>query len=127
MVVHRIKLFYSKNGASAFHTWLQTWDSNRASDTADGLVNDIPAETVSPQDAGDSEYYAVSLSYQFSEAFTTVFDEPYNSLQNNCSWCRIAYHKCEHDEATPTACEYEQKQDHGTVPSYVPTIDINTQ
>jgi hypothetical protein len=130
MVVHRIKLYYSTTGATALHDWIKDWESNHETGTDDGLPTfseRIPVEPVTPQDSTNEEYYSVSLSFEFSEDLQTIFEEPYAALQTNCSWSRIGYHECEHDETDPSPCSWEQELTHGIVPDHVPDIDIPTQ
>jgi hypothetical protein len=124
MSVHRIHLFYSAAGSTAFHNWLADWDDARDGDTGDELTNEIPDAPVTPRDDSNAEYYSATLSYDFGEPPTEVLREPYHALTDHCDWGRLGYHECDHDESDPEPCAFTSDHvlEDGAVPDHVPTF-----
>jgi hypothetical protein len=121
-MIHRVRLHYSTTGSQTFHDWLTQWQSHKPTDTADSVVNDIPESPVSVQPDTDDDYYAVSLSYEFSMSVETVFREPYQALSDYCEWHRVGYHACTHDQDSPDECRIDRVLADGPVPAYVPSV-----
>jgi hypothetical protein len=122
MTVHRIRLYYNAADAQTFHEWLTQWQSDKPTDTADNVVNDIPESPVSAQLDIDAAYYKVSLTYEFSMSAVTVFREPYEALVKHCEWSVAAYHQCTHDEIDPVDCNWDRVERDQPVPAYVPSL-----
>jgi hypothetical protein len=37
-------------------------------------------------------------------------------------WYRLGYHECDHDEDSPTGCDWEQVRENGSVPPDIPRL-----
>jgi hypothetical protein len=101
---------------------LRDWQQNRNADLVDGITNDIPDSTTDPEEPTDSEFYSVSLSYDFAEDPKVILEDPYQALRDYCSWSRVGYHECDHDEADPTPCFWNDVLEHGNIPTHIPDL-----
>lgn len=120
MTAHRIRLFHSISEADSYHDWLETWLTNMSPWDYPDVDNTVPELQT---DMDGNEYYATELAFDWSHDKAILLDNLSGYADSYCSWNRIGYHVCDHDEDSPTACSWEEIRENGTVPNYVPTLN----
>lgn len=123
MVVHRVHLYYSTNGANSFHGWLSTWMTNMQPWTDDEVVNEVPSNMRNTNIDGDGvDYYAVQLAFEWTEDKSIILDQINGYLSSYCDWHRIGYHVCDHDEQERDGCSWDEVREGGSVPDDIPSL-----
>jgi hypothetical protein len=121
MPLHKIKLCYSVDGATAFHNWLQDWHDSVSTQTSDRITNEIPKETITKIGV-DDEWYNVMFSYNSTEDITEL-QLLYDKIAEYCAWSVVGYHNCPDvkNVADPERCIIEESDIYrdGDLPGYI--------
>ena len=67
-------------------------------------------------------HFRGDVRFEFTDDKPELLTQIETDLSGIASWYRIGYHKCDHDEDTPTPCAWEQTRDGGDVPDAIPSI-----
>jgi hypothetical protein len=119
-MIHRIRLCYSTTGAASFNGWLETWLTNMEPWADPEVTNDVPTTT---ETIDGDVYHRGDLAFEWTEDRAIILDQLDQYLAAYCSWHRIGYHECGHDEENGGPCSWDEQRESGAVPGYVPSFD----
>jgi hypothetical protein len=98
--------------------WLSTHTPWAADPTSHEIILlDDPLSEADPYFRGD-------LRFVWDSDMSAIYSQIETDLSGVTSWYQIAYHECTHDEETPQPCSWDEVRENGTIPSDIPTIDV---
>lgn len=105
-------------------TAIQNWVDNYSEWTGDPVTHELVETNAAMDDSGTTYLRGDWRFHDQGEAATDILDDLSSRLQsiNSGLWHRLGYHVCDHDEATATACSWDQTLEWGTVPNDIPTF-----
>lgn len=122
MTVHMVRLFLEPprgEADSAVDNWVQN-HNEWTDDPVDHSLIETTDEDGNTMVVGDYRFVQDST---VTELLDTLEDR-LSSLQGGL-WYRIGYHACTHDEDDPQPCSWDEKRENGTVPDFVPSIEVS--
>ena len=116
MSLHRVRLEYEQTGGEQFNEWVAVWLTNM-SPWAD-RENTVPALVDSTLTDAPAHYRG-DFTFAWSEDKSIIMDQLWGYLTAYCSWARLQYHVCDHDEENRGGCAWQETNEHGTIPEEI--------
>lgn len=125
MAVHMIRVLASADGMThaEITTAMDAWVGNHSEWAEDTAPHHITARNTHIDGSG-TDYYGGDYRFHTTDAKRGLLTACAARLRNEVAWYRHGYHRCSHDEATPSACGWDDQREwtdtNVTIPAAVP-------
>lgn len=105
MTVHMIRVAIGPSDQQTLqeaNAALDTWIANHAEWVEDGTEHRLVELGTEP--GGGVTYWAGTFRFELADAKADLLQTCEDKLVNGCSWYRLGYHVCDHDESSRGAC-----------------------
>lgn len=122
MTVHMIRVYSAPPKTDAHfqrmrrvcENWAMRYDETLKTDRM-GLTHTTPSAW---GDMSASEHAMGQWRFAWHEDRAQLLSDLEAPLRSEVGWLKILYHSCDHDESTPTGCEWDETEtrEYGSVP-----------
>ena len=112
MGVHMFRCYIGrgKMSVSDLETRIDDWVASNA-EWADNSVAHTLAERNTKLDGSGVTYYGIDVRFLLDDAKSNLLQKFEDKLKDKTDWYRVGYHRCTHDESSPSPCSFDPADD----------------